>query len=113
VKLLDELDPSGNLTSGYKISTTEYLEGRGLGHMVEYANSTVSGKATPPPKPVAPEVTIGSKISLFREDPNLQSYIKAYNLNADDIVIQNKYLELISKQNGIPIEALKRVLEGE
>ena len=111
VKLLDELDPSGNLTSGYKISTTEYLEGRGLGHMVEYANSTVLGKAAPPPKPVVTEDTIGAKISKFRESSNFQSYIDAYTINSGDPAVLNKYLEIISKSNGIPVEALKRILE--
>ena len=89
----------------------KYLEGQDVGAALEWMRASID--APPIPEPVVNEDTIGVKISQFREDPNFQSFKDAYTTNLSDPVMLNKYLLIISKSNGIPVEALKRVLEGE
>ena len=93
------------------IPMDKYLEGQDVGAALEWMRASID--APPIPEPVVNEDTIGVKISQFREDPNFQSFKDAYTTNLSDPVMLNKYLLIISKSNGIPVEALKRVLEGE
>ena len=114
IKILDQLDPSKNLSSGYTQSVEQYLEGRGLSHLVEYATTKAtvqkdlpgdgknnSSKITP---------TIGQALSTYKNAPTYAQNLDAYSgiLGSQGEAEANKYLDILSKTYNIPVDVLRK-----
>jgi hypothetical protein len=114
IKILDQLDPSKNLSSGYTQSVEQYLEGRGLSHLVEYATTKAtvqkdlpgdgennSSKITP---------TIGQALSTYKNAPIYAQNLDAYSgiLGSLGEAEANKYLDILSKTYNIPVDVLRK-----
>lgn len=114
IKILDQLDPSKNLSSGYTQSVEQYLEGRGLSHLVEYA-TTKATVQNPPPGSVEKNTskitpTIGQALSTYKNAPTYAENQDAYSgiLGSQGEVEANKYLDILSKTYGIPVDVLRK-----
>ena len=114
IKILDQLDPSKNLSSGYTQSVEQYLEGRGLSHLVEYATTKAivqkelladgdnnSSEITP---------TIGQALSTYKNTPTYADNQDAYTrmLSTQGEAVANKYLEILTKIYNVPVDVLKK-----
>jgi hypothetical protein len=114
IKILDQLDPSKNLSSGYTQSVEQYLEGRGLSHLVEYA-TTKATVQNPPPGSVEKNTskitpTIGQALSTYKNAPTYAENQDAYSgiLGSQGEVEANKYLDILSKTYDIPVDVLRK-----
>lgn len=79
IKLLDQLDPSGKLSGGYKTSAQEYLTNRGLGDMYTYANSKVTAPIEDPTKTVPKNKPPGQKVSEYKASDTFAEDKKKYD----------------------------------
>ena len=114
IKILDQLDPSKNLSSGYTQSVEQYLEGRGLSHLVEYATTKATVQNPPPGivekggSKITP--TIGQALSSYKNTPTYAKNQDAYSgiLGSQGEVEANKYLDILSKTYKIPVDVLRK-----
>jgi len=114
IKILDQLDPSKNLSSGYTQSVEQYLEGRGLSHLVEYATTKATVQNPPPgggnnnTSKVTP--TIGQALSTYKNTPTYAQNLDAYSgiLGSQGEAEANKYLDILSKTYNIPVDVLRK-----
>ena len=114
IKILDQLDPSKNLSSGYTQSVEQYLEGRGLSHLVEYATTKATVQNPPPGivekggSKITP--TIGQALSTYKNTPTYANNQDAYSgiLGSQGEVEANKYLDILSKTYNIPVDVLRK-----
>jgi len=114
IKILDQLDPSKNLSSGYTQSVEQYLEGRGLSHLVEYATTKATVKNPPPEggnnntSKVTP--TIGQALSTYKNTPtyadNRDAYSSMLSTQGEDAA--NTYLGILSKIYNVPVDVLRK-----
>lgn len=111
VKLLDLLDPSGNLSSGYKISAQDYLTGRGLGDMYTYANSKVTTPVTDPTKTVPKNKPPGQKVSEYKGSDTFEADKKTYN----EMSPENRqvWADIMATKLGIDIRLIIKAYGGE
>jgi hypothetical protein len=114
IKILDQLDPSKNLSSGYTQTVEQYLEGRGLSHLVEYATTKATVQNPPPgnggndASKITP--TIGQALSTYKNAPTYAKNKDAYSrmLESQGEVEANKYLDILSKYYDIPVDVLRK-----
>ena len=110
VKLLDLLDPSGNLSSGYKISAQDYLTGRGLGDMYTYANSAVTAPIEDPTKTVPKNKPPGQKVSEYKGSDTFEADKKKYN----EMSPENRevWADIMATMHNIPVELIIKAYGG-
>ena len=110
VKLLDLLDPSGNLSSGYKISAQDYLTGRGLGDMYTYANSEVTAPVPDPTKTVPKNKPPGQKVSEYKGSDTFEADKKKYN----EMSPENRevWADIMATMHNIPVELIIKAYGG-
>ena len=107
IKLLDKLDPSRELSSGYKTTAKDYLTERGLGDMYTYANSelpTSVKEKDPNSTTTAPKKTVGQVVTEYKASATFIQDRDRYKklLPAQ----QQTWAELMAAQNGIPVELI-------
>lgn len=110
IKLLDLLDPSGNLSSGYKISAQDYLTGRGLGDMYTYANSAVTAPIEDPTKTVPKNKPVGQRVSEYKGSDTFAADKKKYDDQSPEN--QLKWAEIMSITHNIPVELIIKAYGG-
>ena len=110
IKLLDQLDPSGNLSSGYKTSAQDYLTNRGLGDMYTYANSEVTAPVIDPTKTVPKEKPPGQKVSEYKASDTFVADKQRYNEQSPEN--QKKWAELMSIVHGIDVRLIIKAYGG-
>ena len=110
VKLLDLLDPSGNLSSGYKISAQDYLTNRGLGDMYTYANSEVTAPVPDPTKTVPKNKPPGQKVSEYKGSDTFEADKKKYN----EMSPENRevWADIMATMHNIPVELIIKAYGG-
>ena len=114
IKILDQLDPSKNLSSGYTQSVEQYLEGRGLSHLVEYATTKATIQKDLPGdgenNSSKSTTTIGQALSTYKNTPTYAQNLDAYSgiLGSQGEAEANKYLDILSKTYNIPVDVLRK-----
>lgn len=110
IKLLDQLDPSGKLSGGYKTSAQDYLTNRGLGNMYTYANSEVTAPIEDPTKTVPKNKPPGQKVSEYKASDTFAADKQKYNEQSPEN--QRKWAEIMSITHNIPVELIIKAYGG-
>lgn len=110
IKLLDQLDPSGKLSGGYKTSAQDYLTNRGLGDMYTYANSEVTAPIEDPTKTVPKNKPPGQKVSEYKASDTFAADKQKYNEQSPEN--QRKWAEIMSITHNIPVELIIKAYGG-
>jgi hypothetical protein len=107
IKLLDKLDPSRELSSGYKTTAKDYLTGRGLGDMYTYAYSELptsveeknpNSNTTAPKKPIGQVVTEYKASNVYAKEAEIYTQLPTEK--------KQEWAELMALKHGIPIELI-------
>lgn len=110
IKLLDQLDPSGNLSGGYKTSAQDYLTNRGLGDMYTYANSEVTAPVPDPTKTVPKNKPPGQKVSEYKASDTFAADKQRYNEQSPEN--QKKWADIMATKLGIDVRLIIKAYGG-
>ncbi len=110
IKLLDQLDPSGNLSGGYKTSAQDYLTNRGLGDMYTYANSKVTAPVPDPTKTVPKNKPPGQKVSEYKGSDTFEADKKTYNQMSPEN--RQVWADIMATKLGIDIRLIIKAYGG-
>lgn len=108
IKLLDKLDPSGDLSSGYKTTAKDYLTERGLDGMYTYAYSEVPTIDNSPKDPAivaAKAKPVGQLVTEYKAADFFTKESTVYN-NLLAPEQKQQWAKLMADKHGIPIELI-------
>lgn len=108
IKLLDKLDPSGDLSSGYKTTAKDYLTERGLDGMYTYAYSevpTIDNSPKDPAEVTAKAKPVGQLVTEYKAADFFTNEATVYN-NLPTPEQKQQWAKLMANKHGIPIELI-------
>ena len=108
IKLLNELDPTKDLTSGYTMYLSDWLRTQNLGDEYLWVNSETAAQATTTQPAVPQPKSVSELVNPYRDSATFAADRKAFEGFAEP-EDQATFLKIFSNKLGIPADVLKNL----
>ena len=109
IKLLNELDPTKDLTKGYTMYLSDWFRTQNLDNEYNWVNSETAAPASDTPPAVTQPQSVSELTNAYRGGDTFAADRNAYEGLAENPEGQNALLKAFSNQNRIPLEVLRKL----
>ena len=108
IKLLNELDPTKDLTSGYTMNLSDWFKTQNLNTEYNWVNSETAAPGPDTPPAVPQPKSVSELTNAYRDGGKFAADRKAFEGFAEP-EDQAAFLKIFSNQLGIPVDVLKNL----
>jgi len=109
IKLLNELDPTKDLTSGYTMNLSDWFKTQNLNTEYNWVNSETAAPASTAKPDAVQKKSVSELVNPYRDSATFAADRKAFEELAASPENQAAFLKIFSKQLGIPADVLKKL----